>query len=131
MCHGPAVSQKEFDNFLHGRLGIRSADGFVRAVLVAGETRDRRPLGVRTLEFTKWWVNERGIHNADESLIDAARYMSQLREYESRAREAGVLFASARIQKKRYLERTRWNPTQRDSDGLRDAINRKSKREII
>lgn len=125
------ISQKKFDNFLHGRLGIRAKDGFVRAVLVAGETRDRRPLGVRTLEFTKWWVNETGIHNADQPLLDAARYMSQLHEYESRAREAGVLSASAQIEKKRYLDRTRWNPTQHDSDGLRDAINRKSKREII
>lgn len=62
---------------------------------------------------------------------DAARYMSRLHEYESRAREAGVLSASARIEKKRYLERTRWNPTRHDSDGLRDAINRKGKREII
>ncbi len=76
-------------------------------------------------------MNESGIHNADQPLLDAALYMSQLHEYESRAREAGVLSAAARIEKKRYLERTRWNPTQRDSDGLCDAINRKSKREII
>jgi hypothetical protein len=124
------LSQMKFDDFFRAKLGIKAADGFVRTVLVAGPTEDRRALGVRTIEFTKWPVDEHGFHG-DASLVGAVRYMSRLYELETEAREAGVLSASARIEKKRYLERSRWIPTQRDSRALRDVINRKAKREIV
>lgn len=125
------LSQKKFDDFFHGRLRIQAEDGFVRIVLVAGSMEYRRALQVRTLEFTKWPVDESGFHDGNASLLGTTRYMSQLHELENRAREAGVLSASARIEKKRYRERSRWNPTPRDSRALREAINRKAKREIV
>lgn len=126
-----SISHRKFDDFFRGALAVPAHDGFVRVVLVAGETEDRRAIGVRTFEFTKWRVDDRGLHDGDEALADAGRYMSRLHEHESSAREAGVLSATARIEKKRYLERSRWNPTERDAEALRAAINRRAKGEIV
>jgi hypothetical protein len=125
------LTQKKLNDFYDGQYRIKASDGFVRVVLVAGETEDRRALSVRTLEFTKWPVDENGAHDGRESLMDAGRYVSRVMDHEHQARQAGVLSASARIEKKQYLERTRWKPTLRDSRALREAINRKAKREII
>lgn len=124
------LSHKKWRDFFTGRYGIKPDDGFVRIVLVGVEMENRRARALTTLEFTKWAVDENGFHDGYKSTMEACRALARATYYEHQAREAGVLSAAARIERKRILEKTLWKPRWRDAEALREAINRKASSHI-